>query len=117
MGHRLLKIQTMNFIQKLEAQWATSNSLLCVGLDPDLTRIPMHLQEHAEPIYQFCRAIVDATHDLVCAYKPQIAYFAGAAAEDQLQKLMEYIPYKNVFYNKDLLTKIFKEVFFKKPML
>lgn len=91
MGHRLLKIQTMNFIQKLEAQWATSNSLLCVGLDPDLTRIPMHLQEHAEPIYQFCRAIVDATHDLVCAYKPQIAYFAGAAAEDQLQKLMEYI--------------------------
>ncbi len=84
----------MNFIQKLEAQWAQSNSLLCVGLDPDLNRIPSHLQEHAEPIYQFCRAIVDATHDLVCAYKPQIAYFAGAAAEDQLHKLMEYIRFE-----------------------
>ncbi|RBP53808.1 orotidine-5'-phosphate decarboxylase [Arenicella xantha] len=83
----------MTFIEKLEARWEQTNSLLCVGLDPTLKRIPAHLQEHSEPIYQFCRAIVDATHDLVCAYKPQIAYFAGLTAEDQLQKTIDYIRY------------------------
>lgn len=81
----------MNFIAKLEQSWSTSNSLLCVGLDPNWQKIPDHLKTLPEPIFEFCKAIVDATHDLVCAFKPQIAYFAGLQAEDQLQKTLNYI--------------------------
>ena len=81
----------MKFIQKLEQCWSSSNSLLCVGLDPNWQKIPSHLKELPEPIFEFCKAIVDATHDLVCAYKPQIAYFSGLQAEDQLQKTLNYI--------------------------
>ena len=81
----------MNFNQKLERAWATNDSLLCVGLDPNWQKIPQHLKTLPEPIFEFCKAIVDATHDLVCAYKPQIAYFAGLQAEDQLQTVLNYI--------------------------
>jgi len=81
----------MNFIDKLHKAWDRNQSLLCVGLDPNWDKLPAHLKDQPEPIFEFCRAIVDATHDLVCAYKPQIAYFAGLAAEDQLQKTLDYI--------------------------
>lgn len=78
-------------MQKLDAAWESSNSLLCVGLDPNWQKIPDHLKTLPEPIFEFCKAIVDATHDLVCAFKPQIAYFAGLQAEDQLEKTLNYI--------------------------
>jgi len=81
----------MNFIQKLEQCWQSSNSLLCVGLDPNWEKIPEHVRQQPEPIFEFCKAIIDATHDLVCAYKPQIAYFAGLSAEDQLEKTLNYL--------------------------
>ena len=81
----------MNFIAKLRAAWTSSNSLLCVGLDPDPTKLPVHLRGTPQNIFAFNRAIIDATHDLVCAYKPQIAYFAAQSAEDQLLKTMEYL--------------------------
>jgi len=82
----------MTFIKKLEACWKSSNSLLCVGLDPSWGRLPEHLKAEAdEPIFEFCKAIVDATHEVVCAFKPQIAYFAALGAEDQLQKTLNYI--------------------------
>ena len=64
--------------------------MLCVGLDPEPKRFPPHLRGSAA-ILDFCRAIVDATHDLVCAFKPQIAYFAANRAEDQLEALIAYI--------------------------
>ena len=79
------------FIQKLEAAWRSNNSLLCVGLDPDLKRLPAHLGQRSAAIAGFCRAIVDATADLVCAFKPQIAYFHAERAEDQLEDLITYI--------------------------
>ena len=79
------------FIQKLEAAWRSNNSLLCVGLDPDLKRLPVHLGQRSAAIAEFCRAIVDATADLVCAFKPQIAYFHAERAEDQLEDLITYI--------------------------
>ena len=79
------------FIQKLEAAWRSNNSLLCVGLDPDLKRLPAHLGQRSAAIAEFCRAIVDATADLVCAFKPQIAYFHAERAEDQLEDLITYI--------------------------
>ena len=79
------------FNQKLEAAWIGNNSLLCVGLDPDLKRFPAHLIGRPGAIAEFCRAIVDATADLVCAFKPQIAYFHAERAEDQLEDLISYI--------------------------
>ncbi|MBP8310488.1 MAG: orotidine-5'-phosphate decarboxylase, partial [Burkholderiaceae bacterium] len=75
----------------LTSAWQRSDSLLCVGLDPDPGRIPVALRERPDAIFEFCRAIVDATADLVCAFKPQIAYFAAQAAEDQLQALISHI--------------------------
>ncbi|MBV2234427.1 MAG: orotidine-5'-phosphate decarboxylase [Sterolibacterium sp.] len=81
----------MRFTEKLAAAWAANNSLVCVGLDPDLQRLPAHLSRDAAGIATFNRAIIDATHDLVCAYKPQIAYFAACAAEDALRDGIDHI--------------------------
>lgn len=81
----------MNFIDKLSAAWTTNNSLLCVGLDPDLARFPAHLQGKPDAIVSFCKAIIDATADLACAFKPQIAYFAALGAEDQLEEICRYL--------------------------
>ncbi|MBK4738124.1 orotidine-5'-phosphate decarboxylase [Noviherbaspirillum pedocola] len=81
----------MSFTDKLSAAWQSQTSLLCVGLDPDLSRLPAELQSQPDAILAFCRAIVDATADLACAFKPQIAYFAALRAEDQLEELCKYI--------------------------
>ena len=81
----------MTFIQNLEAVWRRNNSLLCVGLDPDPSKFPLVLRDKSDAIFQFNQAIVDATHDLVCAYKPQIAYFAAHSAEAQLTHTIQYI--------------------------
>lgn len=78
------------FIEMLSRRWSANGTLLCVGLDPDPARFPRHLQGD-DAILEFCRAIVDATHDLVCAFKPQIAYFAAHRAEDQLEALIAYV--------------------------
>ncbi len=75
----------------LAQAWRRSDSLLCVGLDPDPARIPAALRARPDALFEFCRAIVDATADLVCAFKPQIAYFAAHRAEDQLQALIAHI--------------------------
>jgi orotidine-5'-phosphate decarboxylase len=81
----------MPFSLSLSRAWARSDSLLCVGLDPDPGKMPAHLAHMPDAIYQFCTAIADATADLVCAFKPQIAYFAAQRAEDQLEALIEHI--------------------------
>ncbi len=81
----------MHFMTALKAAWQQRNSLLCVGLDPDPARFPAHLQGRQDAIFEFCKAIIDATADLVCCFKPQIAYFAARRAEDQLEALIEHI--------------------------
>jgi len=81
----------VNFINKLSAAWTTNNSLLCVGLDPDLARFPAHLQGQPDAIVTFCKAIIDATADLACSLKPQIAYFAALGAERQLEEICAYL--------------------------
>ena len=81
----------MNFIDKLNAAWKRNDSLLCVGLDPDTARLPAHLQGRPDGIVAFCKAIIDATADLACAFKPQIAYFAALGAEDQLEAICRYL--------------------------
>ena len=80
-----------NFITTLDAAWQANDSLLCVGIDPDLARLPRQLAGRSGAILEFGKAIVDATADLVCAFKPQIAYFAAARAEDQLEDLIAHI--------------------------
>ena len=81
----------MAFASTLATAWRNAGSMLCVGLDPDLARIPAAVRARPDPIFSFCRTIVDATADLVCAFKPQIAYFAAHRAEDQLQALIGHI--------------------------
>ena len=81
----------MTFTQMLATAWQRNDSLLCVGLDPDLAKFPAHLKGRDDAIFAFCAAIVDATADLVCAFKPQIAYFAARRAEDQLAALIAHI--------------------------
>jgi orotidine-5'-phosphate decarboxylase len=82
---------TRTFHEQLRRSWSVSGSLLCVGLDPDPARMPAPFDGVADAAFRFCREIVDATADLVCAFKPQIAYFASQRAEDQLERLCEHI--------------------------
>jgi orotidine-5'-phosphate decarboxylase len=79
------------FIEQLRRAWQRSDSLACVGLDPEIERFPRHIAAEPSPIFQFNRAIIDATADLVCAYKPQFAHYAAYEAEDQLERTIEYI--------------------------
>jgi orotidine-5'-phosphate decarboxylase len=85
--------QRAPFTEQLAAAQAAQHSLLCVGLDPDPARFPPHLAQasSAAAILAFCTAIVDATADLACAFKPQIAYFAAHRAEAQLEALIQHI--------------------------
>jgi orotidine-5'-phosphate decarboxylase len=72
-----------------------NRSLLCVGLDPDPRRIPSAPHAEADPLYAFCMAIVEATADLVCAFKPNIAFFeaCGPAGIATLQRLIADMPH------------------------
>lgn len=81
----------MNFLDKLKAITARNNSLLCVGLDPDLSKMPEHLQAQEDKVLAFNREIIDATHDLVCGYKIQIAFYSAFAKEHELAATINYI--------------------------
>ena len=85
----------MNFHDRLDAAWADSGSMLMVGLDPDTSRFPPQLLGRPDAVFEFCRGIVDATAPYVCGFKPQIAYFAALAAEEQLEALCRYIREKH----------------------
>lgn len=76
----------MNFMQALRTRWQEKNTLLCVGLDPDPSRLPAGVG-----LFDFCRQVVDATAHDVCAFKPQIAHFAAQRAESVLEELIAYI--------------------------
>lgn len=81
----------MGFQDKLNVTMRRAGSMLCVGLDPDLDRLPLHLQRSAEGIVTFCTAIVDATAPIACAFKPQIAHFAACGAEAALETVCRHI--------------------------
>ena len=81
----------MSFIEQLKAAWRHSNSLLCVGLDPDLRKLPSAVLSSQSPIYEFNRRIIDQTAAHCCCFKPQIAYYAAHAAEAQLEQTIRYI--------------------------
>ncbi len=79
------------FIEKLESSWKSQQSLLCVGLDPDISKLPASIKENDNPLLEFNRRIIDATADYVCSYKPQIAYYSAIGAESQLEQTIQYI--------------------------
>ena len=81
----------MTFLEMLQGAQQRNDSLLCVGLDPEPARFPGAMAGDASKIGTFCARIVDATADLVIAFKPQIAYFAAHRAEDQLEKLVAHM--------------------------
>ena len=81
----------VKFLDDILAAEKRNNTFLCVGLDPDPNLLPKHLSGRSDSVFQFCKSIVDATHDLVLAFKPQIAYFSSQSAERQLHHLIEYI--------------------------
>lgn len=80
----------MGVFEKLKMAWTEQNSLVCVGLDPDMTKLPAHLQHVARPYFEFGRQIVDAVTPHVCAIKPQFAHFAAAGREHELAELFAY---------------------------
>ncbi|UKI32573.1 MAG: orotidine-5'-phosphate decarboxylase [Lentisphaeria bacterium] len=81
----------MNFYEKLKHAAQLNRSLVCVGLDPDLKKLPACLAGKKNPIFEFNKAIIDATRDWVCCYKPQVAYYAGQGAEAELRMTIDYI--------------------------
>ncbi len=81
----------MNFIAALRSRWLSAQSLVCVGLDPEPAKFPAHLRDDPDAVFTFCRAIVDATAEYVCCFKPQIAHFAALGAEDALARLIAHI--------------------------
>ncbi|MFC4815634.1 orotidine-5'-phosphate decarboxylase [Flavobacterium sp. GCM10023249] len=87
--------------QQLYEQILSKKSFLCIGLDVDLNKIPQHLLATEDPIFEFNKAIIDATHDLCVSYKPNIAFYEayGLKGWQSLQKTMQYIneQYPEVF--------------------
>ncbi|MFT5258424.1 MAG: orotidine-5'-phosphate decarboxylase [Saprospiraceae bacterium] len=81
----------MRFIDSLKTAWQQQNSLVCVGLDPDIKRLPVHLGQERSAIFEFNKQLVDATAEYACCFKPQIAYYAAVGAEGELEKTIAYI--------------------------
>ncbi len=81
----------MAFMRALRDRWADSNSLVCVGLDPEPSKFPARFTGDPDAVFAFCRDIVDATAPYACSFKPQIAHFAALAAEDALQRLIAHV--------------------------
>ena len=80
--------------QELIQQIREKRSFLCVGLDTDLDKIPAHLLQTEDPVFEFNKAIIDATKDLCVAYKPNIAFYEalGPKGWESLKKTIDYIP-------------------------
>ncbi|MGA2399152.1 MAG: orotidine-5'-phosphate decarboxylase [Steroidobacteraceae bacterium] len=81
----------LKFSERLDRAYAAADSLVCVGLDPDLSRLPDDLRSNPQPLLAFNRRIVDATRDLCAAYKPQIAFYSALGKEDELAASIRYI--------------------------
>jgi orotidine-5'-phosphate decarboxylase len=81
----------VTFVRELAEAWRRNDTLVCVGLDPEIERFPARIASGPSPILEFNKAIIDATADLVCAYKPQFAHYAACEAEVELERTIEYV--------------------------
>ena len=82
------------FTDRLRDRWHGADTLVCVGLDPEPAKFPAKFAHDPDAIFHFCRDIVDATAPYVCAFKPQIAHFAAAHAEEALRMLILHIGFR-----------------------
>jgi len=84
----------MTFYDKLRSIQRKNKSLLCIGLDPDIRKLPGGLKRHRDPVYEFNRAIIAATSDLVCAYKLNLAFYEslGEKGWQCIHKTLACIP-------------------------
>lgn len=80
-----------SFMDRLRDRWHDADTLVCVGLDPEPAKFPARFAGQPNAIFEFCRDIVDATAPYACAFKPQIAHFAAAEAEEALRMLILHI--------------------------
>ncbi len=87
----------MNFAEKLIKTIQIHNSLLCVGLDPNIKLLPKKFLETSEPLFEFCKWIVEQTHEFTGVYKIQFAYFEalGPTGYEQLEKVIRFIKANN----------------------
>src|ERR1700755_2082431 len=83
----------MTFLEKLDACITQNNSLLCSGLDADMDKLPTSVKASQNPYFTFNKAIIDATADLVCAFKPNSAFYEARGADGitELQQTCDYI--------------------------
>jgi len=79
------------FFEAVAARQEAINSLLCVGLDPEPSKIPARYQSEDRPILKFCLEVIDATKDIVSCYKPQFAHFAAANALADLREVISVL--------------------------
>lgn len=80
-----------SFMELLKNAWKENNSLVCAGLDPVPEKMPPCVMKCTHPVFEFNKAIIDATKNTVCAYKPQAAMYEGVGAEEDLEKTINYI--------------------------
>lgn len=87
--HYLIFMTTETLIKNIKAK----KSFLCIGLDPDLTKIPKHLLSEEDPIFEFNKQLIDATHHLAVAYKPNTAFYEayGVKGWISLEKTINYL--------------------------
>lgn len=92
-------ISSMNFQEKLDKIVKKNNSLLCIGLDPVLEKLPKHLrhEDHEHPLFTFNKEIIDKTVDFVCAYKPNSAFYE-AHGEEGIRELRMTCDYLKISY-------------------
>ncbi len=81
----------MSFMEQVRKRWTQNNTLVCVGLDPDLNKIPKKYLKSETPLFAFNKDVIDATAEYVCCYKPQIAYYNGVGLEKDLELTIDYI--------------------------
>ncbi|MBP7460155.1 MAG: orotidine-5'-phosphate decarboxylase [Candidatus Delongbacteria bacterium] len=84
----------MSFVEKLSQRCRKTSAYLCVGLDLEFDKLPPSIRKSTTPFYDYNRLVIDATSDLVCAYKPNLAFYEaqGPSGIAQLKQSLAYIP-------------------------
>ncbi|MGB3938447.1 MAG: orotidine-5'-phosphate decarboxylase, partial [Candidatus Cloacimonas acidaminovorans] len=90
----MAKIASKSFWYKYQERYQAIKSVLCVGLDSDFSQLPEGVKNSENPIWEFNKAIIEATLDYACAYKPNLAFYLadGIRGLDALYKTVEFIP-------------------------
>jgi orotidine-5'-phosphate decarboxylase len=83
-------VSERNFMELISARW-DEGKFVCVGLDSDVTKLPRSIAAHRDAQLEFNERIIDATHDLVCAYKPNLAFYASSYGMLKLRQTITFL--------------------------